>query len=404
MTGLARWLATPGAAIVAIVLTIAIRSLAALSMPAPLESDALAYVTMARSFAEGGAMQDHFGQFAFYSPGYPMLLVPFFIILGASAGVALAVNVALGAISCWLLAKIGSRIGGPVAGTIAGFAFAVWFPGILGATFVHKESLTTALVLACVHLILGLRDEARPEGQAALAGAAYGLGLLAGASSILIAAAALWVIFRLARHEKAALLAFAGGALLCLVPWLTYTDSLFGKPVLTTNSGFNLYLGNNPAATGRFVSIADTPVGPQWHALLAAEGEAKAAETLGTMARDWIVANPAEAVSLGATKLGLFWAPNIPDPQELTASPAIGAIRIIDVAQHLIIMALGLLAMWRMRARDEARTVALVIAAFWAVHALTYIIVRYRDPVMPLMIAFAAIPVANWLSSRKATA
>jgi hypothetical protein len=287
---------------------------------------------------------------------------------------------------------------------IAGLAYAVWLPGIFGATFIHKESLTTLLVLVFVHMVLGLRDKARPEGQAVLAGAVYGFGLLAGASSILIAAGALWAIFRLVRREKAALLAFAGGALLCLVPWLTYTNSLFGKPVLTTNSGFNLYLGNNPAATGRFVSIADTPVGPHWQSLLKGYGEDEASDALGAKAREWIIANPAEAASLAATKLGLFWAPNIPDRQELTASPAIGAIRLVDVLQHLIIMALGLWGLWLMRRKEDARTVAIVIAAFWGVHSLTYIITRYRDPVMPLMIAFAAIPVANWLASKRQVA
>jgi hypothetical protein len=401
MNALVRWLATPGAVIAAVVLTMAIRAIAAIAMPAPLESDSLAYFTMAKSFAEGGAMIDHFGQYAFYSPGYPMLLVPFFMIFAASAGVALAVNVALCGIACWLLIRIGTRLAGPVAGVIAGLAFAVWLPGILGATFVHKESLTTVLVLTFVHLILGLKDQARPEGQAVMAGATYGFGLLAGASSILIAAGALWAIFRLARHERAALLAFAGGALLCLVPWLTYTNSLFGKPVLTTNSGFNLYLGNNPAATGRFVSIADTPVGPHWQALLKGYGEDKASEALGAKAREWIAKNPGQAAGLATTKLGLFWAPNIPDRQELTASPAIGAIRLVDVAQHLIIMALGLWGLWLMRQREDARTVAIVMVAFWGVHALTYIITRYRDPVMPLMIAFAAIPVANWIAARR---
>ncbi len=388
----------------AVALTMAVRALAAFAMPAPLESDALAYFTMARSFAEDGAMVDQFGQNAFYSPGYPMLLVPFFIAFGAFANVALAINVALSGLACWLLIKIGTRLAGPVAGVIAGLALAVWLPGIFGATFVHKESLTTALVLAFVQLTLGLRDKAKPEGYAVMAGAAYGFGLLAGASSILIAAGALWTIFRLARHEKAALLAFGGGALFCLVPWLTYTDSLFGKPVLTTNSGFNLYLGNNPAATGRFVSIADTPVGPQWQSLLANHGEAKASEALRADARDWIMTNPVEAARLAAVKLGLFWAPNIPDTQELTASPAIGAIRLVDVAQHLIIMVLGLWGLWQMRRREDAWTVTIVIAAFWGVHALTYIITRYRDPMMPLMIVFAAIPVANWLASKRQVA
>ena len=46
-----------------------------------------------------------------------------------------------------------------------------------------------------------------------------------------------------------------------------------------------------------------------------------------------------------------------------------------------------------------------MIAGFWIVHAAAYIIARYRDPAIPLLIIMAAIPVAAWierLSARKA--
>lgn len=41
---------------------------------------------------------------------------------------------------------------------------------------------------------------------------------------------------------------------LILTPWIVYTDSIIGEPVITTNGGINLYAGNNPNATGRYLN------------------------------------------------------------------------------------------------------------------------------------------------------
>ena len=38
-----------------------------------------------------------------------------------------------------------------------------------------------------------------------------------------------------------------------------------------------------------------------------------------------------------------------------------------------------------------------MIAGFWLIHAAAYIIPRYRDPAIPLLIVMAAIPVAAWI-------
>src|SRR3546814_12014499 len=73
-----------------------------------------------------------------------------------------------------------------------------------------------------------------------------------------------------ARHSFApafsAGLCFIVGATLMLAPWLYATNQMVGRPVLTTNAAFNLSLGNNPAATGKFVSIAATPLAKEWNA------------------------------------------------------------------------------------------------------------------------------------------
>jgi hypothetical protein len=402
MTMVTRWLAHPFAVWTAILLCVAIRALACVVMPAAVESDSLAYFTMAQTFSNGEVMRDHFGQVAFYSPGYPLFLGSIFLITGASATLALIINLGLAALSCWLVSRIANRLGGPVAAGLAALAFAVWLPSILGATFIHKENLTTPLLLGLVLTLVTLRDARDPAGRAVLAGLLYGVGLLAGASSLLLIVVALWAVFTLASKERQALLAFGGGVLICLVPWLAHTNATFGKPVLTTNSGFNMYLGNNPAATGHFVSITDTPAGPGWHDLLKEKGEAGAADTLGQEAREWIIANPATAAGLAVKKLGLFWAPNLPDAQELSADKVTAIARIIDVVQHLLIIGLGLWGLWQLRARHDVRLIGLAIGGFWVVHALTYIIVRYRDPIMPLLIALAAVVIAQWMTGRKA--
>lgn len=78
----------------------------------PLESDALAYFTMARGLAEHGVLADQFGQHVFYSAGYPLLLAPFFAIFGSSVTTALAVNILLTVASLWLLYRLTHLLSG----------------------------------------------------------------------------------------------------------------------------------------------------------------------------------------------------------------------------------------------------------------------------------------------------
>jgi hypothetical protein len=173
---------------------------------------------------------------------------------------------------------------------------------------------------------------------------------------------------------------------------------MVGRPILTTNAAFNLYLGNNPAATGKFVSIADTPLGNDWGETRIRLGEARNADRLQGEALRWIGENPGRAVELAALKLAYFWQPNIPDADELATSKAIASIRVFDVAQYAVIVVLGLIAFRSRLIASEGKWIfATMITGFWLIHAAAYIIVRYRDPVMPLLIVMAAVPAAAWL-------
>ncbi|WP_293882424.1 hypothetical protein [Sphingomonas sp.] len=393
--------AWPLAAIVA--LGILLRIVAALVLRQPLASDPLSYFTMARGLAEHGTLVDNFGQHAFYSAGYPLVLAPFFAVLGSGVAVALAVNMILAGLSIWLVHQLAITLSGNhLSGLLAAAVFALWFPAVWNATMIAKENLSTPLLLA---VALGAVNIVRGHGphHAVLAGVAWGAALVTGGSALLLCAGvgvALIVLWRDGGRFSVSFkagLCFMGGALVVLAPWLVATDAMVGRPVLTTNAPFNLYLGNNPAATGRFVSIADTPLGHDWEGTRMRLGEVANADRLETAAVGWIAANPGRAGALALKKLALFWEPNIPDAADFAASRAVAALRLFEVAQFIVIMVAGGLAFALPSiVRHDKWVIGATIAGFWLIHATAYVITRYRDPVVPLLIVTGSIMVAGW--------
>lgn len=387
---------------------VAVRALAMLVLGPELRSDGLGYFTMARSLAETGVITDQFGQHTFFSPGYPLLLTPFFRVFGAGTPVAHFINLGLAAVSTALVWRLVQALGGSrLAALLGALAFAVWLPAIWNAADLAKENLSTPLLLGftlcCVHITQG-RTDWRTVG---LAGLAYGAGLLVG-TSIILTGAAFAVALAIALHRTPAaglrrLAVFGGAALLVLSPWLAASNAMIGRPVITTNGPFNLYIGNNPAANGHFLSIRDTPIGSVWHARIAVLGEAGTSDWLSGQVIGWVKANPGTATALAIKKLGLFWAPNLPDGTDFAESRLLAGLRTIDLVQWAAILVLAGIALFR---RDFDRrlrwTIAALVAGFWLIHGATYIIPRYRDPIMPVLIALAALTAAAWLERRRA--
>ena len=185
--------------------------------------------------------------------------------------------------------------------------------------------------------------------------------------------------------------------LVVLTPWLWHVRSAIGVAMLSSNAPFNLYLGNNPAATGWFESIADTPIGMVWHQRSATLGEARTAAWLNQEALGYIAAHPLDTVMLGLRKLAYFWYPHGPHVASDHPSRAVVVERLIMDTQYLIVFICGTIGVFKARiARDPKLILLAVIASFWLIHGVTYIIPRYHEPVMPLMIVFVAI----WIGER----
>jgi 4-amino-4-deoxy-L-arabinose transferase-like glycosyltransferase len=389
-----------------IVGAIVLRILAILVLQNPVDKgDSLAYFTMAKSLVEDGRMFDQYGNRAFFSAGYPLLLAPFFALFGSSVPVALAVNMLLSAISIWLIYRFTLILSTRrEAGILAATIFALWFVGVWNTSTLAKENLATPLLLGLALCAITIARGHRARSVALIAGLLWGASLITGGSALLLClgvGVALILLWRREGRLVPALksgLCFMLGAAVLLTPWLSATNAMVGRPVLTTNAPFNLYIGNNPAATGKFVSIADTPLGKGWAAARRELGEVGNTDRLQREALDWMAENPGRVAELTVLKLAYFWEPNIPDAADFASSKVIASIRVFEVLQYLFIVVFGFLAFRSRQITSDGKwIIAAMIVGFWLIHAIIYIIMRYRDPMMPLLIAMVSVPVADWL-------
>jgi len=325
--------------------------------------------------------------------------------------VAFGVNLALAGLGAALTYRVARDAGlNDFAQRIALLGYAVWLPGIWNCTLLARENLSTPLLLLVVWLGLRISRAMQPAtGLSALSGAALGAAVLAGTSALpLVLAPVVALAWQFTHSHRVQTLrrlglhatALALGTALVLAPWALATRAMLGTPLITTNTGFNLYIGNNPAATGRFVSIADTPMGPHWRQTRAQLGEVATSDLLATQALDWIGANPHQALALTVRKLGLFWWPNVPDSNDFALSPTVTILRLGEVVQYMLFITLGFGALATGPLPRRARMVlGAALLGTWALHGTAYIIERYRDPVMPIMIVLGAAALAHIITT-----
>lgn len=357
------------------------------------ESDELAYLSMAKSLVAGSRMIDGGGNHAFYNMGYPFLvLAPSLLVFPDSMLAMRLANILCGAASIALVYAVAREAGaGRIARLLSALLWAGYLPSGVYAVYLAKENAMIPLMLGVLWCALRMSRSFNYR-CAILCGGLLGLLALTGNAALSLAAAVVAALFMSNAAPRIRLLSIPIMALvagLVVTPWLVRNMSVVGAPVLNTNGGFNLYLGNNPAADGMYMSIADTPRGVTWNAMHDEQGELVASDTLKREAMAWISQHPGQFMLLTLKKLGLFWMPPVHDGRDgSTGTEKI--IRLSWLIQFLV-LAGGALASARF-AVDRRRQVILwaAIAAYSSVHMLFYVIFRYREPIMPVVCVLAA--------------
>jgi 4-amino-4-deoxy-L-arabinose transferase-like glycosyltransferase len=381
---------------------LAVRLAWTLAIPVRPLSDSAAYDQLAWNLASRGAYVWNNGDVTAYWPvGTAFIYSLVFRLFGHSLAFAAALNVVVGTLSLGLIMALAQKWFSSKAAVIAGGIYALWpsqieFSSILASELLFNFTLLLALWITSVAPIRSWVLKAVLAGMC-LAGAAYirptALPLVA-----LLAAALFWrggANWRELTHfSLATLLAMA----VCIAPWTVRNLRELGAPVLvSTNGTANLWMGNNPAATGAYIPLPDYVSGLS---------EVERSKLLGDRAEQFILDHPGSAAALAVRKLvithdretiGVSW-------NEASLRPIAGALGIklakaVSTLYWWLALALGaigaILLFYRNGWRGVLHPALLAWIYFALVHAVTVGADRYHFPSIPFIAMLAGYAVAN---------
>ena len=375
---------------------------------APL-SDYGSYFNAARGMALGHGLILEGHPSAYWPVGYPAFLAPLFALFGASMSVVKAANVVLhgaAALLAWMVAR---RLMGHGVALAAGIAVAVWPDLLFYCGESASENLFVPLLLGFL-LLLVMWVDSRRLLHAAAAGAVLGACVLTRvtAQGLVVLVPAAIVLLRRSRAglvpAAALLVAFA----LVVSPWVARNAIRMGAPVITTNSGVNLVMANNPKADGGYNVAGLMPAVP----LSSPANEVLADRTYTKRALSFILGHPGDALRLVPAKAyhlfqregivgfqtgayvkalpaGTAFAPSALERAFIDAG--LGYQSITTRERKVLALLCGVALVCALMRRDSRAMWPLLVVGYWlAVHVtIGYGAARYLIAVMPVMLLLA---------------
>ncbi|MGQ0629007.1 MAG: glycosyltransferase family 39 protein, partial [Phycisphaerales bacterium] len=369
---------------------------------------------------------DLLGSEVFYqAPLYPYLLALLKLLVGSSLLAIKSVQMVLGALSCVLLFLAGRLLFSRAVATAAGLGLALYAPAIFFDSLIQKAGLTT--LLTCFLLYLLARAGARPSVVrfAALGGAVALLTLTREETILLLPALAAWALWRFApsltlRPRLIRIAALLLGAGLTLLPVALRNALVGGQFALTTSqAGPNFYIGNNPAATGTYAPLRPDRSNTTFERMDAfelaeqAEGRPLTPREVSRFwfgrALDFITSDPKAYAALLVRKAGLLVASHeIPDSEDQyffeRYSPFLRTISPVSHFGLLLPLAAAGVVLTLRRFRSLSGLHIVIVTVGVAV-MLFYVFGRYRFPLVPplMLFAAAALPALtlNWRTAQR---
>ena len=330
------------------------------------------------------------GPTAHQYPLYTFFLAAHFFLFGKNYLFVELSQALIGSFSCVLLVYLGRVLFDRRTGTVAGWLCAL-YPLYVYWT-VRGQALTLEVfILVGLHLLVlrAIRQDRIRDW--ALAGLVLGIGTLSKTIYLILGPAFLlwaWLYARpaLPRLARNALvfLVVAGAA---IAPWtIRNALTLHALIPVTTNGGFNLWVGNNPDATGSMFSRDHLgmreKLSPEVRAELAANDDVGKERIFYREARAFIREHPGRFLALIPAKLSALW---WFDPYMASDFPLVREVVYI----LLLIPALGGMVASRRRWR-ELSIFYLIYLSLSAAYSVYYGGARFRYVIEFSLILFAA--------------
>jgi tetratricopeptide (TPR) repeat protein len=361
--------------------------------------DARSYDEWAQRIASG----DWIGHEVFYqAPLYPYFLGSIYRIAGRSLMIVRVVQALIGSCSCVLVGLAARRLFSVRTGVVAGVTLALYAPAIFFDGLLQKSVLDVFFVCLALWLIAEITTRSRPSAWLAI-GLTLGCLSLTRENALVFTAVILgWGTLRFGMR---AALVFMLGVAAILLP-VALRNSIVGGGFYITTSQFgpNFFIGNHSGADGTYQSLRYGRGAPEFERQDAVEMAEQALHRSLTPAEvssywtgralSFITSDPGAWFKLMARKVGLLVnAKEMVDTEDQTTySEWSMVLRLLGPVMHFGVLVplafIGILTTWGNRSRFRI-LIALLFAYSGSV-LLFYVFARYRYPLVPILILFAA--------------
>jgi tetratricopeptide (TPR) repeat protein len=374
--------------------------------------DSRRYVDWAREIAAG----DWVGTEVFYqAPLYPYVLAVLFRLFGSSVDHIRLMQVAFGTASCVLLALAGRRFFGWMAGLTAGGLLAIFPTAIFFDGLIQKSSLDLLLMTT---LLLTVAEYATRPRRGWLVGMGVALGCLLICrenARVLYPFFAGWLLIRPRVHavtaRVVAAIIFTVGTALPVAPVAIRNHVVGGDLLLSTSQlGPNFYIGNRHGASGAYDPLVPGRANVKFEREDAARLASAALGrglSAGEVSKYWlekaldeIWADPWEWALLMARKslLAIHTTESMDTESEAFHRSYSAALQITSWFTFGLLLPLAVAGVWV--TRHDWRTLFVLYGIFilMLVSVIVFFVLdRYRFPVVPIALLFAAVAVTRWV-------
>ena len=393
---------------------------------ADLVMDSQEYDRWAREIVAG----DWIGSEIFFqAPLYPYTLAVIYAVTGGGPLLVYLIQILCAVAGCWALYRAG-RLLEPERAEVVGLGAALL--GALYAPFVFydvqllKESFAVSLVCFLLWTVLSARDPTRKASARGvwwlwmLSGALLGVLILLRENAMMLVPILLLLAVLgcpgspIAVRPGGLRAAAAALGVACALTPVAVRNGIVGGAYLPTtfNSGIVFYIGNNAESDGSYQPVT---AGKQVPRLERSEPIRVAEQTLGRdltdsevsaywlqRSLDWARAEPLDFLRLQFRKLALYWRWNEwPDAVDYAwmrqRSVPLGLLPF----QFGSVILLALWGLWNRRHQLLAQDLPMVLwAVGWTASTVIFFVFsRYRIPMMPALMLWAAVPLGQVFSA-----
>ncbi|MEW6320704.1 MAG: tetratricopeptide repeat protein [Acidobacteriota bacterium] len=384
-----------------------------------LSGDARGYDAWASRIAAG----DWMGQEVFYqAPLYPYVLGALYTLFGRDLLVARVAQAAIGSLAAAALGYAGWRLHSRAVGLAAGLGLAVYAPAIFFDGILQKSTLDVFLTAIALALVADIVARGGTTRRWALLGLALGaLSLTRENALLLVAVVAAWAAAprgRLSRQGLSSTAALLAGVAVAVGPVALRNFAVGGGLYLTTSQfGSNLYIGNNPSSDGTYVALREGRGAPEFERTDATElaeaalgrrltpGEVSAYWTRRALA--YVRAEPLDWMALMARKAALLV--NAEEMLDTESQEAYAEVSWLlawlgRVTHFGILFPLAVVGAWVAWPRRADLWILYALTAAYALSVVVFFVfARYRFPLVPFLMLFAAVGAVALANGRRSS-